>query len=150
MTNDATSILSLDKIRLKASFDTKEAAITDAGELLVAAGHVSADYVGAMLAREQIATTYIGNGVAIPHGTREGLAFVKSAGVSILQAPDGIDFGDGNIVRLIIGIAANGKNHMDILTSIAVVCSDDASLEKMITGDSKEEIIALLESALPQ
>ncbi|HEY5892275.1 MAG TPA: PTS sugar transporter subunit IIA [Chthoniobacterales bacterium] len=148
--DDATSILSPDKISLGARFDTKEAAIIAAGELLVAAGHVSVDYIEAMLAREQIATTYIGNGVAIPHGTREALVFVKSAGISVLQTPNGIDFGDGNMVRLVIGIAATGKNHMNILTSIAIVCSDDASLEKLINADKKEEIMALLESELPQ
>lgn len=150
MTDNAVPILSPDKIRLGARFDTKEAAITAAGDILVAAGHVSVDYVAAMLTREQVATTYIGNGVAIPHGTREALALVKSPGISILQTPEGVDFGDGNIARLVIGLAANGKNQMDILTSIAVVCSDDASLGKLITTENEEQIIALLESEIPK
>ena len=83
------SIVSIERIRLGAQARDKQDAITQAGELLVAGGCVAPAYVSGMLAREQTMSTYLGNGVAIPHGQHENLADVRSTGISVLQVPAG-------------------------------------------------------------
>lgn len=143
------SILSADKILLHAQPGNKATAITAVGRLLVDAGHVTAEYIPAMFAREAISTTFLGNGVAIPHGTREGLAFIRSSGVAILHTPAGVDFGSGNVARLVIGLAARGDDHLDILTALAEVCSDDNQLARLLRAGSPDEIIAILQAGLP-
>ncbi|PTX90982.1 PTS sugar transporter subunit IIA [Opitutus sp. ER46] len=142
-------ILSADKIVVGARPASREAAIQAVGNLLVSAGHVSSAYVSAMLAREQLATTYLGNGVAIPHGTREALAFVHAPGLAILQVPGGVDFGGGHTARLVIGLAARDDSHLDLLTAIAEVCSDDTQLQRLLSARQSAEILAQLESSLP-
>lgn len=142
------AILSPDKIMLQARLTNKAAAITTVGRLLVDAGHVTAEYIPAMFARENISTTYLGNGVAIPHGTRDALAFVRSSGVAILHVPDGVDFGGGNIARLVIGLAARGDEHLDVLTSIAEICNDDEQLARLFAASSPDEVIAILQGGL--
>jgi PTS system mannitol-specific IIA component len=143
------AILSADKIILNARPADKAAAIDAVGRLLVATGHVTADYIAAMFAREAIATTYLGNGVAVPHGTKDSLAFVRSSGLAILHVPVGVDFGHGNTARLVIGLAARGDEHLDILTSLAEVCSDDARLEQLLASRSTDELITRLQGGLP-
>lgn len=143
------AILSAEKIVLHAQPADKAAAIDAVGRLLVASGHVSTEYIAAMFAREAIATTYLGNGVAVPHGTKDALAYVRSSGLAILHVPAGVDFGNGNVARLVIGLAARGDDHLDILTSLAEVCSDDARLEKLLASQSPSEVIAILQAGLP-
>ncbi|HQY05677.1 MAG TPA: PTS sugar transporter subunit IIA [Lacunisphaera sp.] len=143
------AILSPEKIVLHARPADKAAAIEAVGRLLVTSGHVTAEYVTAMFAREAIATTYLGNGVAVPHGTRDALAFVRSSGLAILHVPGGVDFGSGNIARLVIGLAARGDDHLDILTSLAEVCSDETRLEQLLASRSAAELITILQGGLP-
>jgi PTS system mannitol-specific IIA component len=142
------AILSADKIVLHARPADKAAAIDAVGRLLVTSGHVTAEYIPAMFAREAIATTYLGNGVAVPHGTKDALTYVRSSGLAILHVPAGVDFGDGNIARLVIGLAARGNDHLDILTSLAEVCSDDEQLARLLRAGSPDEIIAILQAGL--
>jgi PTS system mannitol-specific IIA component len=115
----ASSILSPENIRFNASVDSKEEAIRLTGQLLVERGYVKPAYVDTMLEREKLTSTYMGNYVAIPHGTEEGKENVIESGIVIVQVPDGVDFGDGNIVKLLIGIAAKGDEHLEILSKIA-------------------------------
>jgi PTS system mannitol-specific IIA component len=136
-----TSILSRDKIKLNMVFSNKTEAILYAGQVLIDNGHVEAEYAPKMLEREALATTYIGNRIAIPHGTKDSLRFVKSAGVSIIQVPEGVDFGEGNIAYLVIGLAANGDDHLDILTSIAIICSEDENVDRLVNATTEQEII---------
>jgi PTS system mannitol-specific IIA component len=143
------AILSADKIVLHARPADKAAAINAVGRLLVATGHVTPEYVAAMFAREAIATTYLGNGVAVPHGTKDALAYVRSSGLAILHVPAGVDFGQGNTAHLVIGLAARGNDHLDILTSLAEVCSDDEQLARLLGAGSPAEIIAILRAGLP-
>jgi mannitol PTS system EIIA component len=138
------AILSEDKIRLRVTYATKWEAIDAAGALLVGAGHVEAGYPAFMAARERVGTTYIGNGVAIPHGTREAKALVRSAGISVLQIPAGVDFGGGNTARLVLGLAAADSSHLDLLTHIATVCADDAQLERLVAATTASQIVAIL------
>ncbi len=143
------AILSVDKIVLHAKPADKAAAIEAVGRLLANGGHVTPEYIPAMFAREVIATTYLGNGVAVPHGTKDALAYVRSSGLAILHVPTGVDFGNGNVARLVIGLAARGDDHLDILTSLAEVCSDDEQLARLLAAASPGEIIAILEAGLP-
>ena len=98
--------------------ESKEEAILRAGHLLEAAGYVDPGYAASMLEREKIVTTYIGMGLAIPHGASETKALVRNSGIVVLQYPDGVDFG-GEKARLVIGIAGVGDAHLDILAKIS-------------------------------
>lgn len=142
------SILSTNKVKLNAKVNDKYEAIRIAGELLVQAGHAEASYVDSMIERENTLSTYMGGGLAIPHGTNEAKGKIKSTGLSIVQIPDGVDFGDGEIAHVVIGIAAIGDDHMDILTSVAMVCSDDENLERIIKAETAEQLIEIFESEM--
>lgn len=137
------SLLTADKIMMNAKASSKEEAIRLAGELLVRGGHVSPAYVDKMQEREQLATTYIGSGVAIPHGTNESKQEIRSTGISIVQVPDGVDFGEGNVAYLLIGIAAVGDEHLEVLSNIAVICSEEENVTRAVQAKTPEEIITL-------
>jgi mannitol PTS system EIIA component len=140
----SSGIISEDKVRVGFACATKWEAIATAGELLVTAGHVTPLYPSLMAARERIGTTYVGNGVALPHGTREGMALVRSPGVSVLQIPDGVDFGDRQLCRLVLGLAARDDSHLDLLTQIATICADDRSMERLLCARSARELVEVL------
>ncbi|WP_334075634.1 MULTISPECIES: PTS sugar transporter subunit IIA [Paenibacillus] len=137
------SILSIDKIVLNAAAKDKYEAIRLAGELLVQAGHVTADYVEKMIERENIVSTYMGAGLAIPHGTKEAKSMVSSTGLSIVRFPEGVDFGGDEPAFVVIGIAGAGGEHMEILTQVAMIFSDDDSIERVMNAATKEEIMEL-------
>jgi PTS system mannitol-specific IIA component len=138
-------ILSKENIQLNQKAATKEDAIKMTGELLVARGYVEPSYIGRMLEREELTTTYMGNFVAIPHGTEEGKQAVKESGIAIIQVPEGVEFGPGNLVKLLIGIAGKGDEHLDILSQIAIVCSEEVNVEKIVSASSTEEILEIFE-----
>ncbi|GED67343.1 mannitol-specific phosphotransferase enzyme IIA component [Brevibacillus reuszeri] len=137
------NILTAEKIMLNAKVATKEEAIRLAGDLLVKAGHVTSAYVEKMQEREQLATTYIGSGVAIPHGTNESKQEIQSTGISIVQVPEGVDFGEGNIAYLLVGIAAVGDEHLEVLSNIAIICSEEENVKRVVQATSAAEIIDL-------
>ncbi|WP_210367116.1 PTS sugar transporter subunit IIA [Bacillus sp. REN3] len=140
-----SSILNKENILLNKSVSTKEEAIKLTGSVLVERGYVEPNYIEKMLEREQLTSTYMGNFVAIPHGTEDSKQFVKESGISFVQVPDGIDFGGGNIVKLLIGIAGKNDEHLSILSNIAIVCSEEENIEKLIAAKSAEEILAIFE-----
>ncbi|CUH96534.1 hypothetical protein P22_2624 [Propionispora sp. 2/2-37] len=137
-----------DNIKLNASPADKREAIALAGQLLVDGRHVTGEYIEKMYKREELTTTYIGNGVAIPHGTNESKPFIKSSGISIVQVPGGVDFGEGNTAYLLIGIAGVGDEHLEILSNIAIVCAEEDSVKKLVQATTKEEIIELFERGM--
>ncbi|WP_449355131.1 PTS sugar transporter subunit IIA [Virgibacillus natechei] len=139
----AKEILSKDNIALNVELGGKEEAIRYTGELLVDNGYVEASYVDKMLEREEVTSTFMGNNVAIPHGTEDAKEAVLETGLSIVTVPDGVDFGDGNIVKVLIGIAGKGDEHLEVLSKIAIVCSEEENIEKIVGAESKEEIISL-------
>lgn len=141
--NSDNGVLTKENIFLNKKFASKEEAIRFAGQVLVDGGYVNSSYVDAMIARDQLTSTYMGNDVAIPHGTEEAKADVIKSGVTIIQVPDGIDF-DGNKVRLIFGIAGKAGGHLEILSAIAVTCSEMENVEKMATAKSVDEILAII------
>ena len=124
--------------------ESKEEAILRAGHLLEAAGYVDPGYAESMLEREKIVTTYIGMGLAIPHGTSETKALVRNSGIVVLQYPDGVDFGEEK-ARLVIGIAGVGDAHLDILAKISSSLDDEEVLERLsVTSDPEEFFKALV------
>ena len=141
----ALQVLAKDNILLNQQVATKEEAIRLAGKLLVERGNVEPAYVEKMLEREEFTSTFMGNFVAIPHGTDDAKKEVKESGISIIQVPDGVDFGNGNIVKLIFGIAGKGNEHLDILSKIAISVSEMENVEKLVAATSVESIIALFE-----
>lgn len=142
-----TKMLSEATVRVGASYASKDEAIRACGEILRAAGHIQSEYIDKMVERDNLSTTYVGSGVAVPHGTKAGLAFVKSTGLAVIQVPAGVDFGKGNIAYLLVGIAAKGDEHIDLLTEIAGICADDDRLEGLLKAKSAREIIDLISGA---
>ncbi|MFB9762613.1 PTS sugar transporter subunit IIA [Ectobacillus funiculus] len=138
-------VLAKENIVLQAAMNNKEEAIRFTGDVLVKRGYVEPSYIEKMLEREELTSTYMGNFVAIPHGTEDAKESVKESGISIVQVPGGVDFGNGNIVKLLIGIAGKNNEHLDILSQIAIVCSEEENVEKIIHAASAEEILALFE-----
>ncbi|WP_129729721.1 MULTISPECIES: PTS sugar transporter subunit IIA [Bacillaceae] len=138
-------VLAKENIVLQAAMNNKEEAIRFTGDVLVKRGYVAPSYIEKMLEREELTSTYMGNFVAIPHGTEDAKESVKESGISIVQVPGGVDFGNGNIVKLLIGIAGKNNEHLDILSQIAIVCSEEENVEKIIHAASAEEILALFE-----
>lgn len=126
-------ILSKDSIRLNAVVRNKQDAIHQCGKLLVDAGCVTQDYVDGMLAREEMMSTYLGNGVAIPHGQFDNRNDILNTGISVLQIPDGVEWDQGEEVFLVIGIAALRDEHVSVLANLAEVIDDEETAEKMRT-----------------
>ncbi|STO09204.1 PTS sugar transporter subunit IIA [Exiguobacterium aurantiacum] len=129
-------------IRLNQTFNTTAEAINAAGEVLHAAGCVSPAYIEAMHERQALSSVYIGNQVAIPHGTEEAKSAVQKTGISIIQVPEGVDFG-GKTAKLVIGIAGVNDEHLELLSQIAVICSDEDNVERLVRAETKEEILSL-------
>ena len=119
-----------DNIQLNIQFDNKYDAIKEAGKILLNRDCIEPEYIDAMIEREDKVSVYIGNGVAIPHGVGGSEKYIKKSGLSFLQIPEGIDFGDGKIAYLVIGIAGVDGEHLDILANIAVTCSDVEKVER--------------------
>ncbi|MBP1918642.1 PTS sugar transporter subunit IIA [Youngiibacter multivorans] len=138
-----SGILREEGILLNQEIATKDQAIRMAGELLVKNGYVKEEYIEEMLKREEISTTYIGNDIAIPHGTENAKNEVLESGISVIQVPGGVDF-NGEKARVIFGIAGKDNTHLEILSNIAILCSDMENVEKIVAAKTKEEILALL------
>ncbi|MBP2028796.1 PTS system mannitol-specific IIC component [Acetoanaerobium pronyense] len=136
---EENEILKKSNIKLGLQSVEQSEAIKMAGELLVESGYVGVEYIDAMLEREEQLSTYIGNGVAIPHGVGKAKSTIKKSGMSVLQFPDGIDFA-GETVYLVIGIAGAGNDHLAILSNIAVALEDENEVEKLRNSKSKDEI----------
>lgn len=134
-------LLTPDDVILKARAADKWEAIRMVGERLLAAGHITPDYLAAMARREEEFTTYVGNGLAIPHGTGESKQFILTSGLSIAQFPEGIDFGNGNVAYLVIGIAGVGNEHLDLLSRIALQCENPAVVQRLARAGSVDEIL---------
>jgi len=138
-------VLTANNVLLNMQVATKEEAIRLAGDLLVKNDYVQPSYIDAMLEREQLATTFMGNLIAIPHGTDESKKEVLASGISILQIPNGVDFGNGNVAKVVFGIAGVGDGHLEILSQIAILCSEVENVEKIVAATSFEEIMTLFQ-----
>lgn len=137
------NVLTLDRISVTGSATTRDDAIREAGRALVAAGAVTAEYIDYMLERETSVSTYMGNYLAIPHGTNEGKDTILDSALSFVRYDTPIDW-DGNEVRFVVGIAGKDNGHLEILSKIAIIFSDDDEVTKLLAADSAEAVFALL------
>lgn len=133
------AILQPGNIRVGLPAEPKEEAIRRAGELLVAGGYARPEYVDAMLRREELATTCLGMGLAIPHGTSDAKERVLRSGIVVLQYPDGVDF-DGEKAHLIVGIAGVGDEHLEILARLSASFEDEELLQRLMTATDPQVI----------
>jgi PTS system mannitol-specific IIA component len=140
-----TQLLTESSIRLDAHASGRDDAIKQAGAALVEAGAVDPSYVDAMLARENTVSTYVGEGVSIPHGTLAGKDAVKHDAIVVLRFPDGVDW-DGNDVRVAVGIAAKGNGHIALLSQLATVLLDADKAEALRNATTSDQVYALLAS----
>lgn len=136
-------VIVADGIRLGQKPVTKEEAIQAAGELLVKLGYVDESYVEAMQERERLVSTYMGMGVAIPHGTTQAKGTVKKTGIVFLQYPEGVDFG-AEKAQLVFGIAGIGDEHLDLLGKLCTLLEDPALLETLKTTDDVDWVLEQL------
>ncbi len=144
------AILTLDRIRLGATATDKADAIRQAGNLLVASGSAKPAYVEGMLTREATMSTYLGNGVAIPHGMHENHSDVIATSLSLVQFPAGVQWDeddDEELAYLVIGIAAIGDGHMNILSNLAEVIEDEEMAELLAKTDDAQFVIDRLTEA---
>jgi mannitol PTS system EIIA component len=139
-----TQILEPANVVARGTATTKEEAIREAGRLLVKAGSVREDYIDSMLERENSVSTYMGNFLAIPHGTNEAKDSILRSALSLVRYDDPIDWG-GEQVKFAVGIAGLNNEHLEILSKIAIVFSDEDEVQKLIEAGSAEEIYSLLE-----
>ncbi len=140
---DDNAMLKVQNIRTGLAPESKEEAIRRAGQLLHEGGYVEATYVDAMIERENLTTTYMGMGLAIPHGTSEAKAAVKKSGIAVLQYPEGVEFGDEK-AHLIIGIAGVGDSHLEILAKVSEALEDEEILERLSKSADATEIYETL------
>jgi PTS system mannitol-specific IIA component len=138
-------ILVKEGIVLNVGSESKDKAIERVGNLLIDRGYVKKNYIEGMKAREEEVTTYMGNGVAIPHGMNEYKKEILESGIVIAQYPDGVDFGEGNTAYIVIGIAGKGDEHMEILSKIALTVQYEENVERLRNAKSPEEIIQIIE-----
>ncbi|KMK51639.1 PTS fructose transporter subunit IIA [[Actinobacillus] muris] len=143
--------LSANNICLNSSAQTKEDAIRLVAQGLIANGNVNEGYQNGMFAREAQTSTFLGNGIAIPHGTLDTRELVQQTGVQVYQFPQGVEWGEGNIAYVVIGIAAKSDEHLTILRQLTSVLGDEAAAEKLAQTQSIEEFIAIFQgqSTLP-
>lgn len=136
--------LSQQDIHLGATASNKQEAIRQVAAALTEAGCVNAAYVDGMLQRELQTSTYLGNGIAIPHGTTDTRDLVLNTGVQVFQFPQGIEWGEGQTAYVVIGIAARSDEHLALLRQLTHVLSDDSVAEQLAKTTSAEELRSLL------
>jgi PTS system mannitol-specific IIC component len=138
-----TGLLTLQGIRTGLPSVDKQTAIRAAGELLAACGYVDDSYADAMLAREEVTTTYLGMGIAIPHGTSDAKSRIQHSGIVVMQYPEGVPFGEER-AQLIIGIAGVGDEHIEILSQVTSALEDEEVLEQLKTTTNPHYILEKL------
>ena len=138
-----SNVLELDKINLHGTATTPAEAIDEVGRMLVQTGAVTSDYVAFMHDREATVSTYMGNFLAIPHGTNEGKDTILKSALSFVRYDNPIDWG-GNEVRFVVGIAGKDGGHMEVLSSIAIVFSEDDDVAKLLAAQTPAEVMEIL------
>jgi PTS system mannitol-specific IIA component len=140
----APSILEPQNVVADGTATTRDDAIREAGALLVAAGAVKQEYVDSMFERESSVSTYMGNFLAIPHGTNDAKESIVRSALSLVRYAEPIDW-NGQPVKFAVGIAGLNNEHLEILSKIAIVFSDEDEVQKLLDAGSADEIFALLE-----
>jgi mannitol/fructose-specific phosphotransferase system IIA component len=139
----ARAVLGRDAVLLAQHADDKWDALRQSGELLVRIGAVDPPYADAILERERSISTYMGEGVAIPHGTDASRAHVRRTALGVLRFPDGVDWGEAT-VTICIPIAASGDEHVAVLSSLAQILMDPDKAERLRATADPDEVLRLL------
>lgn len=131
-------VLPASSVRVGAAAADRDAAIDLVGGMLVESGTVTSDYVSEMRARERIVSTYLGNGIALPHGTNEARTAVRRTGLAVVQFPRGVPWGEER-AYLVIGLAALAEEHIGVLSRLATILGDEALCQRLaVTADANE------------
>ncbi|WP_251518151.1 MULTISPECIES: PTS sugar transporter subunit IIA [Staphylococcus] len=141
-----SELFSNENIFINQEIKDQNEAIEKAGQALVQSGAVTEDYIQAMKEREQVVSTFMGNGLAIPHGTDDAKSSVLQSGLTLVQIPQGIDW-DGEEVKVVVGIAGKDGEHLDLLSKIAITFSEEENVERIVNASSAEEIKQVFEEA---
>lgn len=140
-----SDLLAANSIVLDASATGRDDAIRQAGQALLAAGAIEDSYIDAMLKRENSVSTFVGEGVAMPHGTLGGKHAVKTDALSLIRFPAQVDW-DGNPVTIVIGIAAKGNGHIALLSQLATILLEPTRAHALRSATTTAEVYALLNS----
>lgn len=124
-------IFSEQDIYLSQQANNKEDAIAQVAQSFIEANCVQPAYLQAMLARDKLISTYLANGVAIPHGTAESRVHIKQTAVKIFQFPQGIDWGNGEMAYIVVGIAANSNEHLSFLQQLTAIVIDEQQAKQL-------------------
>ncbi|WP_026507748.1 PTS sugar transporter subunit IIA [Butyrivibrio sp. MC2013] len=117
---------------------SKEQVLREMGKLLADGGYTTDKYTDALFEKEKVFNTYLGNSLAIPHGVESMRSEILGSGIAIFTYPDGVDWGDGNIAKLVIGVASVGDDHVQTLSNIAMACSTQEAVDKILTMNVDE------------
>jgi mannitol/fructose-specific phosphotransferase system IIA component len=139
----ASDILRAEAVRLGCQATDKWDVVRQAGALLVEIGAVQPPYADAMTEREKSISTYVGEGVAIPHGTDESRQFVTRTALAVLQFPGGVDW-DGNEVKVAVAIASSGTEHVAVLSALAQILMEPEQAERLRVAADVDDVLALL------
>ena len=137
------SVLTLGQVRIHSGSATQDQALQEATDILISAGAVTPAYVDAMRQREETVSTYMGNGLAIPHGTNDTKDAILASALSVVRYDGGVDWA-GEPATFVIGIAGRGDEHLEILSQIAILFSDDDDVATLNAAQTPEELFALL------
>ena len=132
-----TALLYPENVKVGCKADTKENVIRQVGQMLVDSGYVNPSYVDAMVKRAETFSTYMGNELALPHGVEEAKKEIKASGIAVMIFPEGTDWG-GETVKVVIGIAGVGEEHLQILSVIAEQALEEGKMERIINGSAQE------------
>ena len=142
---DPDAVLSPTSVVLGGTAASRDAAIDEAGQLLVAAGAVDPSYVDAMHERETSVSTYMGNGLAIPHGTNEAKTAIRRTAMSFVRYDEPVDW-NGKPAEFVIGIAGAGDDHNAVLARIAKTFTDPEQVARLREARTAEEVLAVLDA----
>ena len=144
------TVLSVERIRVQAQALDKTDAIRQSGQLLDDTGCVTPAYIDGMLAREKTMSTYLGNGVAIPHGQFDNRGDILETGISVLQVPAGVQWDEDETAYLVIAIAASSDDHIGVLSALAEVVEDEETTQLLINTTDPHLIIEHLGRPAPE
>ncbi|CAL8970271.1 MAG: PTS sugar transporter subunit IIA [Actinobacteria bacterium] len=143
---ETNNVLTPEMVRIHPGSATREEAMREATDLLVAAGAVTPAYYDAMQDRERTVSTFMGNGLAIPHGTNDAKDTVLGSALTFVRYDGGVDW-NGQPATFVVGIAGKGGEHLEILSQIAILFSDDAEVEKLRAAATPEQLFSLIAAA---
>jgi phosphocarrier protein FPr len=141
--------IQLQQIGLQANPANKAEAIQQVGQLLVANGFIEPGYVESLFGRELVANTYLGNGIAIPHGLPENRDLIKRTGIAVLQVPHGVEWNEGETAKLVVGIAAKTDEHIDVLRRLTRILADQDLVARLTQTTNAADLIEALTGSRP-